>query len=52
MIENLEGEIMQVPTNVSWSGDDMRDLYISSIRSDYVFHARSPIPSELLVHQR
>ena len=52
MIEDLEGEIMQAPTNVSWGGDDMSDLYIGSIRSDYVVHARSPIPGEPLVHQR
>ena len=52
MIEDLEGEIMQAPTNVSWGGDDMTDLYIGSIRSDYVVHAKSPIPGERLVHQR
>ena len=52
MIEDLEGEIMQAPTNVSWGGDDMCDLYIGSIRSDYVVHARSPIPGEPLIHQR
>ncbi len=52
MIEDLEGETMQAPTNVSWGGDDMTDLYIGSIRSDYVVHAKSPIPGERLVHQR
>ncbi len=52
MIEDLDGEIMQNPTNVSWGGDDMRDLYIGSITTDYVLHARSPIPGEPLVHQR
>ncbi len=52
MLEDLEGEIMQAPTNVSWGGADMCDLYIGSIRSDYVVHARSPIPGERLVHQR
>lgn len=52
MIEDLEGEIMQAPTNVSWGGDDMCDLYVGSIRSNYVVHARSPIPGEPLVHQR
>ena len=52
MIEDLEGEIMQAPTNVSWGGDDMTDLYIGSIRSNYVVHAKSPIPGERLIHQR
>ncbi len=52
MIEDLEGEIMQTPTNVSWGGEDMCDLYIGSISTDYVVHARSPVPGERLVHQR
>ena len=52
MIEDLEGEIMQTPTNVSWGGEDMCDLYIGSIVTDYVVHARSPIPGERLIHQR
>lgn len=52
IIEDLQGQIMQAPTNVSWGGDDMRDLYIGSIRSDYVVKARSPVPGERLVHQR
>lgn len=52
MIEDLEGDIMQAPTNVSWGGADLCDLYIGSIRSDYVVHARSPIPGEPLIHQR
>ncbi len=52
IIADLEGVIMQAPTNVSWGGEDMRDLYIGSIRSDYVVHARSPVPGEPLIHQR
>ncbi len=46
------GTIMRSPTNVSWGGADMRDLYIGSIASDYVVHVRSPIPGLPLVHQR
>lgn len=52
IIEDLEGTIMQAPTNVSWGGADLCDLYVGSIRSDYVVHARSPIPGEPLIHQR
>ena len=47
-----EGRIMRSPTNVSWGGADLCDLYIGSIASDYVVHARSPIPGMPLVHQR
>lgn len=52
IIEDLAGEVMQAPTNVSWGGADLRDLYVGSIRSDYVVHARSPVAGEPLVHQR
>jgi SAM-dependent methyltransferase len=40
------------PTNVSWGGDDLRDVYIGSVRKDYVLHARSPVPGLPLAHQR
>jgi gluconolactonase len=43
---------MSWPTNVSWGGADLRDLYIGTIRKDYVLHARSPVPGLPLVHQR
>ena len=52
IIEDLEGQILQTPTNVSWGGDDMQDLYVGNILSDYVVKARSPIPGERLIHQR
>jgi gluconolactonase len=52
MIEDPAGEIMRQPTNVSWGGADMRDLYIGSITNDYVLHARSPIAGLRLFHQR
>ena len=45
-------EVVSWPTNVSWGGPDMRDLYIGTIRRDYVLHARSPVPGLPLVHQR
>ena len=43
---------MRQPTNVSWGGTDMRDLYIGSITNDYILHARSPVPGLPLLHQR
>lgn len=52
IIEDPHGEIMQQPTNVTWGGADRRDLYIGSIMSDYVVHARSPVPGAALFHQR
>lgn len=52
IIEDPAGEIMRQPTNVSWGGADMCDLYIGSITSDYILHARSPVPGLPLFHQR
>lgn len=52
MLEDPDGAVLNHPTNVSWGGADMRDLYIGSIAVDYVLHARSPVPGLPLVHQR
>lgn len=52
IIQDPTGDLMDWPTNVSFGGADLRDLYIGSVRKDYVLHARSPIPGAPLVHQR
>ena len=43
---------MRNPTNVSWGGDGLRDLYIGSIASDYVVKAPSPAPGMAQAYQR
>lgn len=45
------GDVINHPTNVSWGGSDLKDLYVGSIRADYVLKARSPVAGEPLVHQ-
>ncbi len=52
IIHDPTGELMDWPTNVSWGGGDLRDLYIGSVRKDYVLHARSPVAGMPLIHQR
>jgi gluconolactonase len=52
ILHDPRGEVMTWPTNVSWGGADMCDLYIGTIRRDYILHARSPVPGLPLVHQR
>lgn len=52
ILHDPTGELMRWPTNVSWGGADLADLYIGTIRKDYVLHARSPVPGLPLVHQR
>ena len=52
ILSDPEGKLMRNPTNVTWGGDDMRDLYIGSVSTDYVIKTRSPVPGLRLVHQR
>lgn len=52
VLSDPEGRILRTPTNVSWGGPDLRDLYIGSVVSDYVVYLRSPIPGLPMVHQR
>ncbi len=52
VLHDPTGELMSWPTNLSWGGADLSDLYIGTIRRDYVLHARSPVPGLPLVHQR
>ena len=52
IIHDPTGELMDWPTNVSWGGADLRDLYIGSVRKDYVLHARCPMAGAPLVHQQ
>ncbi len=52
VLSDPTGKLMRNPTNVTWGGRDMRDLYIGSVTTDYVVHARSPIPGMRMWHQR
>ena len=52
VLSDPEGRMVRSPTNVSWGGPDMCDLYIGSVVANYVVHARSPVPGMPLVHQR
>ena len=50
--QDIPGAVLNQPTNVSWGGDDMCDLYIGSLYTDYVVKTRSPVPGMKLIHQR
>jgi gluconolactonase len=52
VIDDPEGQLMRQPTNVTWGGHDLRDLYIGSITNDYVVATRSPVAGLPLFHQR
>lgn len=51
VIHDPTGETVNHPTNVTWGGTDLKDLYIGSIRADYVLKARSPVAGQPHVHQ-
>ena len=50
--QDISGDVLSSPTNVSWGGDDMCDLYIGSLYTGYVIKTRSPVPGLKLIHQR
>ena len=52
MLDDPQGKLMRNPTNVSWGGDGLRDLYIGGITSDYVVKAPSPAPGMAQAYQR
>lgn len=52
VIDDPDGTTMPLPTNVSWGGPDLTDLYIGSIGANHVLKTRSPVPGLPLVHQR
>ncbi len=51
VVHDPSGEIVNHPTNITWGGPDLKDLYIGSIRADYVLKARSPVAGQPHVHQ-
>lgn len=52
MLDDPEGRVMRAPTNVTWGGPDLTDLYVGSVRNDYVVRVKSPVPGMPMVHQR
>jgi len=51
VIHDPSGEVVNHPTNVTWGGPDLKDLYIGSIRAGYVLKAKSPVAGQPHVHQ-
>jgi len=45
------GRLIRSPTNVAWGGDDLCDLYVGDLDTDYVLKARSPVPGQPTVAQ-
>jgi len=51
VIHDPTGQIVKHPTNITWGGTDLKDLYIGSIQADFVLKARSPVAGQPHVHQ-
>lgn len=51
VVHDPSGEVVNHPTNITWGGPDLKDLYIGSIRAGYVLKARSPVAGQPHVHQ-
>ncbi len=51
VIDDPSGEVVNHPTNITWGGADLRDLYIGSIRAGYVLKGCSPVAGQPHVHQ-
>lgn len=52
VIHDPTGEHVNHPTNVTWGGEGLKDLYIGSIRANWIARARSPVAGQPMVHQR
>lgn len=52
ILDDPSGETINHPTNVTWGGPDLKDLYVGSIRADYVLKMRSPTAGQPHIHQR
>ncbi|MDP3852559.1 SMP-30/gluconolactonase/LRE family protein [Phenylobacterium sp.] len=51
VIHDPTGQTVHHPTNVTWGGPDLDDLYIGSIRADYVLKAKSLVAGQPHIHQ-
>jgi gluconolactonase len=52
IIDDPQQKILKVPTTLAWGGPDLSDLYIGSVRGDYIVKAKSPVPGMPQAHQR
>jgi gluconolactonase len=52
VVDDAEGKLMIFPTNVSFGGEDIQDVYFGSIATGYVVKGRSPVPGLKLAAQR
>ena len=52
VVEDPTGAVLGRPSNVSFGGDDMRNLYVGSLDRDCVLHARVAVPGVKLAGQR
>lgn len=52
LIDDSDWTVLKMPTNVTFGGDDMKDVYIGGLETPYVVKLRSPVAGMKLAHQR
>lgn len=52
VIDDPQGQIVEMPTSLAWGGPDLGDLYLISRRKGHIVKARRPVPGAPLAHQR
>ena len=52
LIDDPDWKILKMPTNVTFGGEDMKDVYIGGLETPYVVKLRSPVAGMKLAHQR
>jgi gluconolactonase len=52
VVDDPEFSLVIMPTNVTFGGPDLRDVYFGSIGTPYVVKGRSPVPGLPMAHQR
>ncbi|HKX78690.1 MAG TPA: SMP-30/gluconolactonase/LRE family protein [Novosphingobium sp.] len=51
LIDDPERKILKSPANVTFGGEDMKDVYIGGLEMNYVVKLRSPVAGMKLAHQ-
>ncbi len=51
VIDDPGRQVIDMPTNISWGGPGLSDLYVASLRNGRIVRTKSPVPGAPLIHQ-
>ena len=52
VLQDLQGDIVRRPTNITFGGPDMRTAYVGSLRGPFIPTFQAPEPGLPLIHQK